>query len=132
VRARRDRYTGEDVQSNREELCMRMLVLLLAVTSALVFASAALAVETYGGPRFWYPGDSAGSSWQSGWTRTSFNKPSSGYETTVTFIDNVRYEWHATVRNSEMVTYTNWWVSQVKKAHCKALTGGHWGGCHVS
>jgi hypothetical protein len=111
---------------------MRKLVLLLVLTSALVFAGAALAVETYGGPRYWYPGDSAGSSWQSSWRRTSFNKPTSGYETTVTFIDNVSYAWHGTVRNAEMVTYTYWWTSQIKKAHCKTHTGYHWGGCHVS
>ena len=47
---------------------MRKLVLLLALTAALVFVGAALAVETYGGPRYWNPGDSAASSWQSGWT----------------------------------------------------------------
>lgn len=111
---------------------MRKLVLLLTLASALVFVSAALAVETYGGPRYWYPGDSAGSSWQSSWTRTSFNKASSGYDTTVTFIDNVSYGWHATTRNSDMVTYTNWWSSQVKKAHCKTHTGYHWGGCYAS
>ena len=70
---------------------MRKLVLLLALTSALVFVGAALAVETYGGPRYWNPGDSAASSWQSGWTRNAFNKATSGYETTVTFIDNVSY-----------------------------------------
>jgi hypothetical protein len=111
---------------------MRKLVLLLALTTALAFAGAALAVETYGGPRYWNPGDSAASSWQSGWTRNSFNKATSGYETTVTFIDNVTYAWHATTRNRDTVTYTNWWSSQVKKAHCKAHTGYHWGGCHAS
>jgi hypothetical protein len=111
---------------------MRKVVLLLALASAFVFAGAALAVESYGGPRYWYPGEGAGSSWQSGWTRNSFNKATSGYETTVTFIDNVSYAWRATIRNRDMVTYTNWWSSQVKKAHCKAHTGYHWGGCHVS
>ena len=111
---------------------MRKLVLLLALTSALVSAGAALAAETYGGPRYWNPGDSAASSWQSGWTRNAFNKATSGYETTVTFIDNVSYAWHSTVRNSETVTYSYWWSSQVKKGHCRAHTGGHWGGCHVS
>lgn len=111
---------------------MRKVVLLLALTIGLVFVGSALAVETYGGPRYWYPGESAGSSWQSGWTRTSFNKASSGYDTTVTFIDNASYGWHATVRNTDMVTYTYWWTSQVKKAHCRANSGYHWGGCHAS
>jgi hypothetical protein len=111
---------------------MRKLVVLLALASALVFAGAALAVETYGGPRYWYPGDSAASSWQSSWNRTSFNKPTSGYETTVTFIDNVSYGWHGTVRNRDMVTYAYWASPQVKKAYCKAHTGYHWGGCYAS
>ncbi len=111
---------------------MRTLVLLAAVASALVFAGVALATESYGGPRYWYPGDSAGSSWNAGWSWNSFNKGTSGYETTVTFIDNVSYGWHATVRNRDMITYTNWWSSQVKKAHCRANSGYHWGGCHVS
>jgi len=111
---------------------MRKVVLLLALASAFVFAGSAFAVQSYGGPRYWYPGEGASSSWSSGWTRNSFNKAASGYDTTVTFIDNVSYSWHATVRNTEMVTYTNWWSSQTKKAHCKANNGYHWGGCHVS
>jgi hypothetical protein len=111
---------------------MRTFVLLAALAAALVFAAAALAAESYGGPRYWYPGESAGSSWNSAWYRNSFNKSTSGYETTVTFIDNVSYAWHATIRNRDTVTYTTWWSSQVKKAHCRAHTGYHWGGCHVT
>ena len=111
---------------------MRKLVLLLALTTALVFAGAALAVRDVRRAAVLEPGRLAGSSWQSGWTRNSFNKATSGYETTVTFIDNVTYAWHATIRNRDTVTYTNWWSSQVKKAHCKAHTGYHWGGCHAS
>ena len=111
---------------------MRKVVLLLALASALVFAGTALAVETYGGPTYWFAGLSAGSSWSSGWSRNSFNKNASGYDTTVTFIDNTSYGWHATVRNQDMATYTNWWSSQVKKAHCRANSGSHWGGCHVT
>ena len=111
---------------------MRKVVLLLVLAVALVWAGAALATEGYGGsPRYWYPGDSAGSSWSSGWTYNGFNKATSGYDTTVTFIDNVSYGWHATVRNTGMVTYTNWWSSQTKKGHCRANTGYHWGGCYV-
>ena len=112
---------------------MGKVVLLLAVVCALLWAGTALAITGYAGPRYWNPGDEAGSSWQSGWSYNAFNKPSSGYDATVTFIDNVSYGWHATVRNRDMVTYTNWWSSQglVKKAHCKAHTGGHWGGCYV-
>ena len=111
---------------------MRTFVLLAAAATALVLASAALAATAYGGPRYWYPWDSASSSWSSGWTYNAFNKHRTGFETTVTFIDNVSYGWHATVRNANTVTYTNWWSSQVKKAHCKPNTGYHWGGCHVN
>ena len=125
------RYTSTTIQTE-EEAGMRKVVLLLALASALVFAGAALAVQTYGGPTYWFAGLSSGSSWSSVWSRNAFNKNASGYETTVTFIDNISYGWHATVRNREMVTYTNWWSSQVKKAHCIANSGSHWGGCHVS
>src|SRR6187401_506143 len=110
---------------------MRKVVLPLGLACALVWASTAIAVTGYAGPRFWYAGDDAGSSWSSGWNYNDFNKPSSGYDTTVTFIDNVSYGWHATIRNRNMVTHTFWWTSQVKKAYCKAHTGGHWGGCYV-
>ncbi len=110
---------------------MRKLILLLVVAGALVVVSTSLAAVAYGGPRYWYPGDAAGSSYSSSWTHNSFSKATGGYETTVTFIDNVSYAWRATVRNSDMVTYTNWWSSQVKKAHCKAHAGHHWGDCHV-
>jgi nicotinamide mononucleotide (NMN) deamidase PncC len=110
---------------------MRKVVLLLGLACALVWASTAIAVTGYAGPRFWYAGDEAGSSYSSGWSYNDFNKPSSGYDTTVAFIDNVSYGWHATIRNRDMVTHTYWWTSQVKKGHCKAHTGGHWGGCYV-
>jgi hypothetical protein len=111
---------------------MRKLILGLAVLVALVWAGSALAVVGYAGPKYWNPGDEAGSSWQSGWSYNAFNKPSSGYDSSVTFIDNASYGWHATVRNRDMVTYTYWWSSQAKKAHCKAHSGGHWGGCYVN
>jgi hypothetical protein len=112
---------------------MRKLILLLGLAGALAWASTAIAVTGYAGPRYWYPGDDAGtSSFQSGWNVNDFNKPSSGYDATVTFIDNVSYGWHATVRNRDMVTHTWWSSSQAKKAYCKAHTGYHWGGCYAS
>lgn len=111
---------------------MRRLMLMVIVALSLTFAGTAFAVETYGGPRYWYPGEGAGSSWKSGWYRTTFNKERSGYETTVTFIDNVSYGWHGTTRNKDMVTVALWFSSQVKKAHCRTHTGYHWGGCHVT
>ena len=111
---------------------MKKVVPPSALACALVWASAALAVTGYAGPRFWYPGDAGASSYQSGWRTNDFNKASSGYDTTVTFIDNVSYGWHATIRNREMVTHTYWPSSQVKKAYCKAHSGGHWGGCYAN
>ena len=32
----------------------------------------------------------------------------------------------------DMVTYTNWWTSQVKKAIARRNGGYHWGGCYAS
>jgi hypothetical protein len=115
----------------KEEVRMRKGVALLVAMAALVFTSTAVAAYAYAGPRYWYPGEAAGGSWSSGVTYNGFNKATSGYDTTVTFIDNVSYGWNATVRNSEMVTYTRWWSNQVKKPHCRAHRGYHWGGCHV-
>ena len=111
---------------------MRTFVLLVAVVIALAVAGTALAAQAYGGPRYWYPGEGAGGPWGSGWTYNGFHKQGSGFDTTVTFIDNVSYAWRATVRNRDHVTYTNWWSSQVKKPHCKSHAGYHWGGCHVN
>jgi hypothetical protein len=98
--------------------------------AALIVAGAAFA-GTYAGPKTWAPGESAGSSFSSSWHYDYFYKPSSGYDATVTFIDNVGYGWHQTVRNTSMVTYTYWFVSQVKKGHCRANTGYHTGSCAV-
>lgn len=99
---------------------------------ALVLAGAALAATTYAGPQQWSAGQSAGSSFSSGWTYNYFFKYGSGYDSTVTFIDNVSYSWHATVRNTSSTTYTYWWVSTVKKGHCRANVGGFSGSCVVN
>jgi hypothetical protein len=110
----------------------RLAVALAVLLAALAIASAALAgATTYAGPKYWYPGQSAGSSFSSGWTYNYFFKPTSGYETTVTFIDNVSYGWHATVRNTATATYTYWFTNQVKKGHCIAHRGYHNGSCVV-
>ena len=99
---------------------------------SLVFAGAALAVTTYAGPQQWYAGQSAGSSYSSGWTYDYFFKLGSGHDTTVAFIDNVGYGWHATVRNTSSTTYTYWWTSDVKKGHCRANVGYFSGSCVVN
>jgi hypothetical protein len=101
-----------------------------AAVVGLVLAATALGATTYAGPRQWWAGQGAGSSF-SKWTWNDFAKVSSGYDTTVTFIDNVSYSWHATVRNSSMVTHTAYWGPEVRKGHCRANVGGFWGSCIV-
>ena len=110
-----------------------LVVACALVGLVLVSTSAASATAYYGyaGPRFWLAGESGGSTYSASWTRNAFNKERSGFDTTVTFIDNVGYRWHETIRNTSMVTYTFWWTSQVKKAHCKANISGFNGGCWV-
>jgi hypothetical protein len=110
----------------------RIAVAVAASIATLAVASAALAgPTTYAGPKTWAPGESAGSAFSASWDYNYFFKPSSGYDTTVTFIDNVSYSWHATVRNTAMATYTYWSPDQVKKGHCRAHTGYHPGSCVV-
>jgi hypothetical protein len=112
---------------------VRRLRTALAVgLSALAVAGAALAADqTYAGPMQWPAGAGYGSSYSSGWVRNYFFKHASGFETTVTFIDNTSYAWHATVRNSSQSTHTTWWTSIVKRGHCRAHAGGFWGSCAV-
>lgn len=112
---------------------MKRLACLLALTAGLVATTTSWAGTTgYAGPRFWWAGDTGASTYSSSWWRNAFNKQSSGFDTTVTFIDNVQYWWHSTVRNTSMVTYTTWWSSQTKKAHCRAHQSGFNGGCWVT
>jgi hypothetical protein len=111
---------------------MKKLACSIVLVAALSVVGGALAsVETFAGPRYWYPGESAGSSYRGSWYRATFNKASSGYETTVTFIDNVSYSWHGTSRNADIVTVALWFSGQTKRAHCRAHRGYHWGGCYV-
>jgi hypothetical protein len=111
----------------------RLGFILVVCLVALVPAGAAVAgATTYAGPQKWYAGQSAGSSFSSGWTYNYFFKLSSGYDSTVTFIDNVGYGWHATVRNTSATTYTYWWSSTVKKGHCRANVGYFSGSCAVA
>ncbi len=106
-------------------------VLAVATTGllALLLAATALAATTYAGPKQWWPNQGAGSSYSASWQGNYFSKQGSGYDTTVTFIDNVAYGWHATVRNTSSTTYTYWWSNQVKKGYCKAHVGYFWGSC---
>jgi len=111
---------------------MKQLSVTLAVLLvALVLATAAAAGATQYAGAHWLPGGTGGSSFSSSWWRNAFNKASGGHDTTVTFIDNVSYSWHETVRNTSLVTSTVWFSSQVKKAHCRANTGYFNGACWV-
>ena len=105
---------------------------LAVVVSSLALAGAAYAgATTYAGPKAWSAGASAGSAFSSGWRYNYFFKLGSGFDATVTFIDNVTYSWHATVRNTSDTTYTYWSVSNVKRGHCRAHSSNFWGSCAV-
>jgi hypothetical protein len=105
---------------------------LVAAVVALTLAGAALAgPTTYAGPWAWTAGATAGSAYSSSWKYNYFFKNGSGHDTTVTFIDNVTYSWHATVRNTSSVTYTYWFVSNVKRGYCRANSAYFWGSCAV-
>jgi hypothetical protein len=111
---------------------MKQLAMTLAVGCvALVLTAVALADATcYAGPRYWYPGQGAGSAWSTGWYGNHFSTYGSGYDKTVTFIDNQSYSWHNTVRNRSEVTDTirpggQWTL----KGHCRAHDGYFHGSC---
>jgi hypothetical protein len=106
---------------------------ILGFASVLVMALALAAntwagVTTYAGWSYWSAGQGAGTSFSPSWFRNVFHK-SASFDTTVTFIDNVSYSWHATVRSYGTYVETHWLSSQVKKAHCRANTGGSYGTC---
>jgi hypothetical protein len=97
---------------------MRRSILAVAIgTLALVVASTALA-GSYAGPKDWVPGEGAGTSFSSTWLRNYFATYGSGYDKTVTFIDNVRYGWHNTVRNKSDFTTTYPPYPGTFKGHC--------------
>lgn len=109
----------------------KLATALATACAALVLATAALGGATgYAGPMQFYAGSTGASSYSSSWWRNTFNKQSGGYDSTVTFIDNVSYGWHNTVRNTSLVTYTTWYSSQVKKGHCRANVAVY-GGCWI-
>ena len=110
---------------------MIALVVTLVVTT-LVLASTALASFGYVWPsRSWSYGQDASSTYSSTWKRNWFQKNAPGYDTSVTFIDNVKYSWHNTVRNTYMVTATDWYSSSVKKAYARSYASGFSGNCVV-
>jgi hypothetical protein len=108
----------------------RLATALVAALAALTLATAAFAATTtYAGPKQWYPGQGAGSSYSRSWHGNHFSTYGSGFDKTVTFIDNVNYAWHNTVRNRSGSTETiapSWLTT---KGHCRAHDGYFWGSC---
>jgi hypothetical protein len=107
------------------------LVLVLVVTFALAFTVSAWAASTtYIMKSSWSSGQGYGWYYSSSWWQNAFSK-SQGFDTTVTFIDNVSYGWHATRRDASTWTVTHWLSSQTKKPHCRSNAYGGWGACVV-
>ncbi len=101
----------------------RVLFVAVLALALLLPGVAAAAGYAYAQDEYWtWSGRSAGSSFNSVWRHNWFIKKYPGYETTVTFIDNSTYGWHATVRNDWQTTATAWGSSAVKKAHCRSNT----------
>ena len=109
-----------------------ILVLGVTLAATLVLASTALASYGYVWPsRSWSNGQDASSTYSSAWKRNWFQKSGGGYDTSVTFIDNISYAWHRTVRNTYQVTATDWFNSTVKKAYARSHASGFSGNCVV-
>lgn len=109
--------------------------LLIAVLLMLAFAISTSAwagsVGYYSSP-YWSPGMGGSSSFSSSWWRNVMTKNAS-FDSTITFIDNNSYSWHATLRGPGTYLSTHWLSSQVKKAHCRSnATSSAWAGCSVT
>jgi hypothetical protein len=99
----------------------RALIAVASLVAALATASGALAGGyTYAGPKQWSPGQSAGSSFSKSWLANYFSTWGSGYDKTVTFIDNQSYGWHNTLRNRNQTTETYAPYPLTVKGHCVA------------
>ena len=110
----------------------KILVLAATLGVALALVPTALAGYGYVWPaRAWSNGQDGSSTYSSAWKRNWFQKSGQGYDTTATFIDNVSYSWHNTVRNTWAVTATQWTSSVVKKAYARSYSSGFTGSCIV-
>jgi hypothetical protein len=94
----------------------------------LMLAASAWGATTYAAYSYWPAGQGAATSFSPSWFRNAFYKNAT-FDTTITFIDNVSYSWHATVRSYATYVETHWLSSQVKKAHCRANASGPYGAC---
>jgi hypothetical protein len=110
----------------------RIAVVVVLVLVSLTAVSVAVAGEIiYAGPKQWYPGQGAGSAYSSTWLANRFATYGSGYDKAVTFIDNKKYSWHNTLRNTSSYTETYPPSGLTVKAHCVAYSYGFWGSCAV-
>ena len=109
----------------------RLAVALACATAALVFAAAALP-GIYAGPKQWTPGAGAGTPYSWSWLHNYFSTYGCCGDKAVTFIDNVRYAWHNTVRNSAQTTttYPPSPKPAAMKGHCVAYSY-FWGSCSI-
>lgn len=109
---------------------MRRAVAVAALALGLLFSASAWAgATTYAGSWSWPAGQAYSTSFSPSWWGNVFYKTAS-FDTTLTFIDNVSYGWHSTVRGWGTYQQTKWFSSQVKKAYCRANTGSSaWAAC---
>jgi hypothetical protein len=103
----------------------------VALASLAIASAASAAGGIYAGPKQWYPGQGAGTSYSQTWLANTFSTYGSGYDKAVTFIDNKTYSWHNTLRNRSNVTETYAPYPMTVKAHCVAYDYGFWGSCAV-
>lgn len=108
----------------------RFIVGVAALAATLVLATSAVA-GIYAGPKEWGPGAGAGTSYSPDWLRNYFATYGSGFDKAVTFIDNKRYSWHQTVRNTHQVTETYAPFDGTYKGHCVAYSYSFWGSCTI-
>lgn len=104
----------------------------LALAVLLAFStSASAATVTYAGYS-WPAGQTGSTSFSPSWWKNVFAKQAT-FDTTITFIDNVSYSWHFTLRSQATYLSIHWLSSQVKKAHCRANTGSSaWAACSAT
>ncbi len=109
----------------------RLTMVMLAIAVALIAATTPVASYQYAGYRSWGFLQDASSTYASNWTQNWFQKDLQGFDTTVTFIDNLSYSWHNTVRNTFKTTATTLTWSGTTKAYCQSHTSGFFGSCTV-
>jgi hypothetical protein len=98
----------------------RLIAALAATVAALVIgATASAAVVPYMSTSYWSAGQGGSSSFSSSWFMNGMYK-NAQFDTTITFIDNVSYGWHSTLRGLGTYMQTHWMTSNVKKAHCRS------------